>query len=112
MEGKTEVSDDLKVKLERLVEYVILCLIFGEYQPDYSNFRGISHALKEANKEISTGISAYLLAEENEEAIKKANQELEQLLQNFQVCYMVCPIKLAEFFPLDWNSDCKWNCPS
>ncbi|RXW11194.1 hypothetical protein EST38_g14661, partial [Candolleomyces aberdarensis] len=63
---RAQISDDLRNSIGRLVE-------------------GIRSALAKVNKEISTGAAAYVLAEDNVEAMKKANQKIGELLQCFWI---------------------------
>ena len=45
------------------------------------------NTLEAANKEKSTGFTAYVLAEDDVEVLKKANKSLDELLYCFWVCF-------------------------
>jgi hypothetical protein len=49
--------------------------------------RGVWDTLKIAIKEKSTGLTAYVLVEDDAEVLKNANKKLDELLQCFWVCF-------------------------
>ena len=77
-------SDDLRDSIGRLVKYVSFCVEPREHLTD-ANARGIHDTLMDTTVKKSTGITAYILVEDDAEALKKANQQIDQVLQCFWV---------------------------
>ena len=77
-------SDDLRDSIGRLLKYVSSCVKCKEHLTDV-NARGISDILMDTMVKKSTGIAAYVLVEDDAEALIKANQQIDRVLQRFWV---------------------------
>ena len=77
-------SAELKESIGRLVKYVQFCVKLGECLTEV-NARGIHDTFLATVVEYSTGIAEYVMVEDNSEAVKGANQELDRILQCFWV---------------------------
>ncbi|KAJ2922141.1 hypothetical protein H1R20_g14943, partial [Candolleomyces eurysporus] len=77
-------TDDLKDSIGRLVKYIPFCV---EHRAHLTNInaRGIHDTFMDTMVKKSTGITAYILVEDDAEALKKANQQIDQALQCFWI---------------------------
>ncbi|KAJ2925991.1 hypothetical protein H1R20_g11098, partial [Candolleomyces eurysporus] len=77
-------SDDLRDSIGRLLKYFSFCVKPRQHLINI-NARGISDTLMDTAVKKSTGITAYILVEDDTEALKKANQQIDQVFQCFWI---------------------------